>query len=258
MKRITSAANPAVKGLVDLRKGKVRRARGLMLVEGLAEVRRLLAAGIEVTQIYFVGELPPDLEQLDQEPVELAGAAASRAFVRERGAGVLVVARRPSFALDALALRQPSAVVIAERIEKPGNLGAMLRTADAAGADAVIACDSVTDLAGPNVIRASLGSIFAIPVASAGVPDATTWCRARDVQIVALDPGADTLLYELDLTRPTALAIGAEHEGLSSALTERADVLARLPMAGSADSLNASTALAVGLFELVRQRLTAS
>jgi len=149
-------------------------------------------------------------------------------------------------------------LLVCEGIEKPGNLGAMLRTADAAGVAAVIAAGPVTDWGNPNLIRASKGTVFSVPVASAGTDETIRWLDRRDVPIVAATPDADLLLTDVDLTGAVAVAVGSEHAGLSARLLSATRVRVRIPMFGRADSLNVATAAAIALYEVVRQRLAGS
>lgn len=253
MKLVSSAANPAVKQLVELRKARERRRRGLVLVEGRIEVERALAAGHTADAVYLANDAEPVMSLRADQHTRLTGAAAERAFVRERGGEVLAVIHAPSFSLADLP-ENPTSAMLAERIEKPGNWGAMLRSADGAGLDAVVAIDPAGDITSPSAVRASLGTVFSIPVGVGTIHDAIEWSRSRSLQLVALDPSGDRSLFDVDLRAPTALVIGAEHAGLSAALRAEADVLCSLPMAGIADSLNASAAAAVAMFEMVRQR----
>jgi TrmH family RNA methyltransferase len=143
---------------------------------------------------------------------------------------------------------------VAEGVEKPGNLGSMLRTADAAGVTAVISADPVTDWGNPNVIRASKGTVFAVPVASCTAAEARRWLAERGVRTVALTPDTDTLVTDLDLSGPTALLVGSEKYGLSESWLAAADRRARIPMAGQVDSLNVAVSAAIVTYEAVRQR----
>lgn len=228
-----------------------------MLIEGLPELRRAVDAGHQIEELYVADELPEDLNRLDLRPVRLSDDAAGKVFMRERGGRVIGIIQMPAFALADLPAA-PTAVVLAEGLEKPGNWGAILRTADAAGIDAVVAIDPIGDIASPNVVRASLGTIFSLPVATAPLSDTLDWCGEHGLSIVALVPSASVSLFETDLRPPTALAVGAEHDGLSSGIVSAADSACSLPMAGSADSLNASVAAAVALYEMVRQRSEAA
>lgn len=251
MKVIESAANPAVRRLIDLRKRRHRADQGVFLIEGIPELRRAIDAGIQIESLFITDEPHPDLTDAVHSVARLRGPAADRAFVRERGGDVIAVARSPGHEMTELA--DADFVVLAESIEKPGNLGAMLRSADATGVGAFIVCDPTTDPLNPNVIRASLGTVFTVPLAVCSLAEAVAWCRDRSVAIAALDP-TGTALYDTDMRQPVAVAVGTEHEGISPALRTAADLLVAIPMAGTVDSLNAATALAIGLYEAVRQR----
>ena len=251
MKTIESSANPAIRRLIDLRKRRHRDEQHRFIIEGLPEVRRAAQAGIAIETLFITTDEHPDLIPYVSQTIRIEGAAAARAFIRERGGDVIAIAEPPS--LDLANLASTDLVVLAESIEKPGNLGAMLRSADAAGVGAVIACDPTVDPLNTNVIRASLGALFTVPIAVASLSETISWCHEEGVSVVALDPGG-TPLYNADLTEPMALAVGAEHQGISPKLRAAANRLISIPMAGSIDSLNAATALAIGLFEAVRQR----
>ena len=158
-------------------------------------------------------------------------------------------------ALERLATGDRPLLLVCEGVEKPGNLGAILRTADAAGVTAVIAAGPVTDWGNPNLVRASKGTVFSVPVASADSSEVLDWMASRSVPVVAATPDADTLLVDADLTGPVAVAVGSEKDGLSSRWLERAATRVRIPMLGRADSLNVATAAAVLVYEAVRQRM---
>ena len=175
---------------------------------------------------------------------------------RDRPEGLLAEARQFDTGLETLDLSRGPLLLVVESIEKPGNLGTMLRTADAAGCRAVIVCDPTTDPFNPNVVRASLGTIFTVPIAVCSSDDAIDALHEAGVRTVATTPDTDTLLYDLDLTGGVALVIGSEQYGLTDRWLDAADARARIPMAGSADSLNAAMAGAGTVFEAGRQRAT--
>jgi TrmH family RNA methyltransferase len=172
----------------------------------------------------------------------------------DRAEGLLAVVRAPSLRLDDLRLSGDPLLVVVEGVEKPGNLGAILRSADGAGADAVIAASPRTDLANPNVIRASAGTYFAVPRAAAPTDDVIAWLRERRVRVVAARVGAERAYGEADLTGPLAIVLGSEAKGLTDAWQAEDVETVRLPMHGIADSLNVSVAAAVLLYEARRQR----
>jgi TrmH family RNA methyltransferase len=261
---ITSPANPRVKWLAGLQKRRHRSRERVTLVEGFAEVELAVGAGAVPTALYYC----PDLIQaetrlrlvdrvgsLGAELVRLGRAAYERASYRESPDGFLAVVPDPARPLAELRLGDDALVLVCEAVEKPGNLGAMLRTAEAAGVAAVVAASPVADWANPNVVRASKGTLFAVPVSSAPTAEVVAWLRANDVRIVVATPEAAVLVTEVDLTGRCAVVVGAEHPGVSDSIRSSSDHLVRLPMAGRVNSLNVSTAAAITLYEAVRQRL---
>ncbi len=263
---ITSPANPRIKQLVALRRRRGRdQADGATLVEGAAEIGLALAAGVRPQALYYCPELstPGSLAITEQaasagaEIIRVSRPVFDKISYREGPDGWLAVVPAVPDRLDQLQLTARPLVLVCAGLEKPGNLGAILRTADAAGLDAVIAVDPVTDWANPNVVRASKGTVFSVPVASAATQEALAWIGSHGLQIVAATPDAQQLVTEADLTGPTVIAVGAEQTGLTDDWLKRADVRIRIPMFGLADSLNVSTSAAIISYEAVRQRLAA-
>jgi RNA methyltransferase, TrmH family len=260
---ITSPANPRIKQLVALRRRRSRDQSGATLVEGLAEVELALDAGVRPSTLYYCPALTtaPSLSLLDRvadlgaEIIRVTRPVFEKVSYREGPDGWLAVMPAVTTRLSALHLGPQPLVLICAGLEKPGNLGAILRTADAAGVAAVIAADPVTDWANPNVVRASKGTVFSVPVASATSTEVLDWTAQHGLQIVAATPAAGQLVTEADLTGPTAIAVGAEQAGLSDEWLERASLRVRIPMFGKADSLNVSTSAAIITYEAVRQRL---
>jgi TrmH family RNA methyltransferase len=260
---ITSASNPRVKELLALRRRRIRDRSALTLVEGYEELQMALGAGVRPRVIYYSPELTGEqrLHVLERdvpggtEMVRLSRPVFEKVAYRESPDGWLAVVPPVGTELAALRLGERPLVLICEGLEKPGNLGAMMRTADAAGVAAVVAAGPVTDWGNPNVVRASKGTVFSVPVASAGADVVLSWVRERGLRLVAASVDTDTLFTDVDLTGPTAIAVGAEKHGLSAELLAAADVRARIPMFGSADSLNVATAAAIATYEAVRQRL---
>ncbi len=262
-REIRSPANPRVKWLVSLRKRRTRDAEDVLLVEGYDELRLALDAGVRPTALFYCPTLVSDpgrlrltqeIGALGAEVIELSLPAFAKASMRESPDGWLAVVPTPIRPLESLELSERPLVLVCESVEKPGNLGAMLRTAEAAGVDAVIAAAPVTDWGNPNVVRASKGTLFAIQVASGTSQDVADWLRARGLSTVAADPEAVALVTDIDLTGPTAVVVGAEHDGLSAFWRASSDSVAALPMAGRVNSLNVSAAAAVIVYEAVRQR----
>lgn len=256
---IDSPANPRIKSAVALRERRDRQATGLTLVDGAREARRAIEAGVEVETAFVCRSLLASEDA--RRVVELAGARTveigERAFGRlaygDRADGVVLVVRTPGTSLAELRLPASPLVVVTEDVEKPGNVGAILRSADAAGANAVIAVGG-TDLYNPNVIRASVGTIFSVPVATGAATEVAAWLRAAGIRILASRVDAAALHVDADFTGPVAIVLGSEAVGLSDAWRGEGVEGVRLPMLGAADSLNVSAAAAVLLYEAWRQR----
>ncbi|MCB9421472.1 MAG: RNA methyltransferase [Ardenticatenaceae bacterium] len=265
---ITSLQNPRVKNVVKLRQRRQRDAQQLTVVEGTREVLRALQQGIVPQEAFICPELIADEEaetavtRLHQLPQTLLNEVTPEVFAkmayREDSGGLLLVIPYWERTLDALLHSgQPAFLTIIEGVEKPGNLGAILRTADAAGVEGVIlahgAVDS-TDLYNPNVVRASLGTIFSVPVASGSNASVIHWLRQRGIKIIATTPASATRYTAVNLTAPVAIVMGSEAHGLSNEWINAADEQVIIPMHGIADSLNLSVATALLLYEVVRQR----
>jgi TrmH family RNA methyltransferase len=265
---ITSPANPRLRALAALRRRRGRDDSRLTLVEGFEELSLAVGAGARPQTLYYCPELMLDPgTQLDivervrrsgGETVRLSRAAFEKAAYREGPDGFLAVLPAVADRIEDLRLPQRALVLVCQAIEKPGNLGAMLRTADAAGVDAVVAADPVTDWGNPNVVRGSKGTVYAVPVASATTAETLAWLRSSDVAVVATTPDAELDYAEVDYTGPVAVAVGTEKQGLDAALLAAADLHVRIPMAGLANSLNVATSAAIVVYEAVRQRRRAA
>ena len=255
---ITSLQNPRVKHIVRLRDEKrQRRAEGLMLVEGYDEIQLALSAGHKPQTILSAPELLShrvDIAETDAERITVSRPVFEKMSYRENPDGWLAVFPIPQQTLDDLLPGESPLVIVAESIEKPGNLGAILRTADAAHVDALLVCDPRVDLWNPNVVRASRGAVFSVPVVECDNGAALEWLKRRGVHILAATPGAEAVYSEIDLRKPVAIAVGTEDEGLSEFWMANADVRVRIPMGGSVNSLNVSVSTALIVYEAVRQR----
>jgi TrmH family RNA methyltransferase len=259
---ITSLTNPRIKAAVRLRDRRERDATGLTLVDGVRELRRALDAGIEVVEAFVCEDLVRSPEAADVVArlrsgapiVDVSEAVLAKVAFGDRSDGVVAVVRTPATTLDDLALPLNPLVVVIEAVEKPGNLGAILRTADGAGADAVIAADPLTDLFNPNAIRASLGTIFRVPVAAATSAQVLDWLAEHEIAPIAARVDATTHYTDVDLQGPVAIVLGSEADGLTRAWDDPRVTPVRIPMLGAADSLNVSVAAAILLYEAVRQR----
>ena len=260
---ITSLSNPRVKHAIKLRQRSHRDEAGLLLVEGYREIKRALDNRHFPTELFFCRELFQGTnEDAIIERCRAAGAHAIACSVpvftklayRERPEGLLAVAPRISGKLADIPVPSAPLLIVAESVEKPGNLGTILRSADAAGAHAVIVCDRCTDINNPNVVRASIGTLFSLPVVESTTPDVMSWLDRHDIRIVAATPHSDRLYTDVDMTRGIALVLGTEQYGLSDTWMDRAHEKVRIPMLGQADSLNVAAAATILLYEAVRQR----
>ncbi len=257
---ITSAQNPKIKRLLQLQqKSSERRKAGLFVVEGRRELQHCLEAGYEIDSLFCRQDM---VEQMMDDSLE---ASCRRVFAvsadiyakiayRESTEGVVAEVKSRRHSLEDLTLSEHPLVVVLESVEKPGNLGAVLRSADAAGADAVIVCDPLTDLYNPNLIRSSLGAIFSVQSAACTTEECITYLKDKGISILTAQLQDSSLYYETDMRRATAIVIGTESTGLSNAWRQAADAHIRIPMLGKMDSLNASVSAAILLFEAVRQR----
>jgi RNA methyltransferase, TrmH family len=260
---ITSPANPRIKQLAALRRRRARDQAGVTLVEGYEELDLVLAAGACPRVLYVCPDLADGdpLGVVDRsvgvgaEVVRVSRPVFTKIAYRESPDGWLAVLPAIPTSLSLLDMPADPLVLICEGVEKPGNLGAILRTADAAGLAAVIAADPATDWGNPNVVRASKGTVFSVPVASASSADVLAWLAERSLALVAAAPDGQVLLTDSDLSGPTAIVVGSESHGVGATWLERADVRVRIPMFGRADSLNVATSAAIVIYEAVRQRL---
>jgi TrmH family RNA methyltransferase len=260
---ITSLQNEQVKDLVRLRERRHRDGTGRFLIEGYREISRAFGAGLALDTLYtcadlFLGPNEPELiaglQAAGTDVVELAEGPFRKVSYRDRPEGLLAVAPQPATDLAHLTLGVSPLLLVAEAIEKPGNLGTMLRTADAVGADAVLVADPTTDPFNPNVVRSSTGTLFTVPLAVATAGESVEWLAHLGISIVATTPAAELELWDADLAGPVAVVVGAEQYGLSERWLDAADIRVRIPMAGAADSLNAAIAAGIVLYEARRQR----
>ncbi len=260
---LTSTANPRVTAAAELRDRRSRDRAGLTLVDGAREVRRALESGVEVVEAFVCEPLlagPDARAALDRlaagsAPVHLVNERVfGKLAFGERAEGLIAVVRVPSLELGGLALPADPLVLVIEAVEKPGNLGAVLRSADGAGVDAVIAASARTDLFNPNAIRASAGTIFSVPLAAGPSRDVLAWLRRGGIRVIAARVEAEHVYTDADLTGPVALALGAETDGLTGTWAGDGVEAVNLPMLGIADSLNVSVTAAVLAYEARRQR----
>jgi TrmH family RNA methyltransferase len=262
---ISSTANPRIKALVRLRRRRHRDDAGVTLVEGFEELSLALAAGVIPETVYHCPELAAEREwdavrgalaglDAEVEVVRVSTPVFERIAYRESPDGWLAVLPAVGVELADLRPGPDPLVLVCVGVEKPGNLGAMLRTADAAGVSCVIAADPGTDWSNPNVVRASKGAVYTVPVAAAEEQVVLDWLAGHGIPILAGTPDAGARYTDLDLRGPLAIAVGAEDTGLSPAWLAAAEHRALIPMSGRVDSLNVSASAAILLYEAVRQR----
>ncbi|WP_254168571.1 TrmH family RNA methyltransferase [Chryseosolibacter histidini] len=256
---ITSTQNPKIKNLLALEKPRERRKQCLFVIEGKKEIGMALQAGYKIGNLFFCEELisRQELEALgtsDKLLVPVSKEVFDKIAVRENSGGVLAVAEQKTHRLEEVTLSANPLLLILESVEKPGNLGAILRTADASGVDAVIICDTQTDFYNPNVIRSSIGCIFTTRTASASSEDTIAWLRKRNISIYCTYLKASQPYHLIDFRKPAAIVMGTESTGLSDTWVRASDANIIIPMQGVIDSMNVSTAAAVVVFEARRQR----
>jgi TrmH family RNA methyltransferase len=253
---ITSLQNPKIKYIVKLREDKRQRQKdGVMLVEGCDELTLALRSGLKPQSLLTAPELVSrsiDISQADVTTV--TRAVFEKISYRDNPDGWLGIFPIPKTSLDDLNLSACPLVIVAESVEKPGNLGAILRTADAAHVDVLLVCDPRVDLWNPNVVRASRGAVFTVPTVEVDSPTALAWLGSKGMRVLAATPSAEILYTSVDLNQPIALAVGTEDEGLTDFWMKNADIKVKIPMMGKVNSLNVSIATALITYEAVRQR----
>ena len=253
---ITSLQNPRVKHIVKLRDDRRQRQNdGLMLVEGYDEIQLALSAGHKPQTILSAPELASrQIDKVNAEYITVNRAVFEKLSYRENPDGWLAVFPIPRVSMDELKLSDSPLLIVAESIEKPGNLGAILRTADAAQVDAVIVCDPRVDAYSPNVVRASRGTLFTVPVIETKSAQALVFLQRQGIQVLAATPSAEAEYTRQDLRGPLAVAVGTENEGLSDFWLSQADMRVKIPMLGKVNSLNVSVSTALIVYETLRQR----
>lgn len=264
---ITSQQNPRIKQLVKMRDRSEREKTGQFLIEGYRELLRAVESGHPINTLFICEELflGTNEKTLIKKIVDKGAtlwqctpAVFHKISYRDRPDGLIALAPQQHHSLKELEKyippNKPPFLVIAEAIEKPGNLGTILRSSDAVGLDALIVCDRCTDIHNPNVVRASVGTLFSVPVVEASGEETLQWLKQHNIAIVAATPSATLEFTQVDLTRPIAIAVGTEQLGLSERWMTQADIQVRIPMHGIADSLNVAMATTLLLYEALRQR----
>ncbi len=258
---LTSTQNPKVKSLLALEKPRERKKQCLFRIEGKKEIRMALEAGYKIGNIFFCENLISieEVKALVPEKTLLVPVSKEifdKIAVRENSGGVIAVAEQKVHRLDQIKLSKNPLLLILESVEKPGNLGAILRTADAAGVDAVIICDPTTDFYNPNVIRSSIGCLFTNQIASATSEETIAWLNKNNVDIYCTYLKASVPYHSIDYSKPCAIVMGTEATGLSDMWVKNSKANIIIPMQGKIDSMNVSTAAAVMVFEATRQRIS--
>jgi len=252
---ITARQNPKIKTLLELQqKSSERRRQGLFVVEGRRELQHCIDAGFSVEAAFFCRELVPEGCSAARMQYEVSSAVYEKIAYRGSTEGIVAVVRARRLTLGDLPEHRNPLYIVLESVEKPGNLGAVLRSADAAGADAVMVCDPLTDLYNPNLIRSSVGAVFSVPCVACTSEECIDFLKAHQVSILTAQLQDSKLYYDTDMTGATAIVMGTEATGLTPRWRQAADAHIRIPMLGRLDSLNVSVSAAILLFEAVRQR----
>ena len=252
IEEITSLQNPKVRKLLLLQqKSSERRDSGLFVVEGRRELMHCQEAGYEIDTVFTVDG---DVDVRAGRVFRVTPAVYEKMAYRGGTEGVIAEVRTRKTGLNDLNLGEQPLIVVLESVEKPGNLGAVLRSADAAGVDAVIVCDPLTDLYNPNLIRSSLGGIFSVPTVACTSGEAIAWLKSKGIRILTAQLQDSSLYYDTDMKGATAIVMGTESTGLTDIWRRAADAHIRIPMLGALDSLNVSVSAAILMFEAVRQR----
>jgi TrmH family RNA methyltransferase len=258
MDKITSLQNDGIKKAQALREARERREQGMTIVDGAREIKRALEAGVIFDRVFYVnGQQEALLKQLSTkqvEAVEVTDKVMEKLAYGERHEGIIAVVKTPGKGLNNLKLSAQPLVVVLESLEKPGNLGAILRTCDGVGVEAVLVCDPKTDIYNPNVIRSSTGVVFSIPVVCAAAEEIAAFLKSKKIKICATAPAARKTYAQADYKGGWAIVLGSEDQGLSEYWLKLAEERIKIPMNGKADSLNVSITAAIILYEALRQR----
>ena len=261
--KITSTSNPKIKNIVQLiAKSSERKKQNLIIIEGLIEIELALKSKFKINSVLYCSDLVNKnneslriLQLFDEKTItEVSEPVYKKIAYRDSSNGIVAVVEPSEKKLDDIKLGDNPFIIILESVEKPGNLGAILRTADASKADAVIVCDTQTDIFNPNVIRSSIGCVFTQQIALAATEDVILWLNKNGIKSYASSLSAEIYYQNIDFTKPCAVVMGTESTGLTYKWTNHCDELIKIPMRGKIDSLNVSTATAIIAFEAMRQR----
>lgn len=265
---VTSAQNPKIKDLLALQeKSKERKKKGLFVVEGRRELLHCIETGYKPYTLFICRDIisDKDLKEItdaigmtdlekDCQMIEIPQHLYDKVAYRGGTEGVIAELHCKAHDLESLKLKENPVVVVMEAVEKPGNLGAVLRSADAAGVDAVVICDPLTDLYNPNLIRSSIGGIFTVPTAAASSEETIKWLKDKNIKIYTAQLQDSEWYYDTDMKGGTAIVMGTEATGLTDVWRKAADAHIKIPMLGRLDSLNVSVSAAILMYEAVRQR----
>jgi len=259
IKKITSLQNPRIKNIIKLQKASERKKQKLFVVEGVKEIKHVVQSGFQLHSLFYCPEIAPEglpesLAPWFPDIFEVSPEVFSRIAYRKSSGGIIALGHARFLTFEDLPLSKTPLVVVLEHVEKPGNLGAILRTADAAKVDAVIICDPATDLYNPNVIRASMGCVFSTQVVSCSSEEAMRWLKTMNIRSYAAAIQTESWYYECNFNQPAALIMGTESEGLSKSWRDFSEEIIKIPMMGINDSLNVSIAAAILIYEAMRQR----
>ena len=252
---ITSKSNPKIKNVVKLQKSSERREQNRIIIEGRREIERAVACGFVIDTLFVCNEILSAEVNIEANTIEEVSLEVFEKIAYREGSDGLLAVAIPKYAdLKDFRPKKKPLIIVLETVEKPGNLGAIMRTADAAGVDAVIIADPRTDLFNPNAIRASIGTIFSVPLFSCSSEECIEWLKANDIKIYCTYLKASIDYLEADFREGSAIVMGTEATGISDIWVEAADQNLIIPMNGIADSLNVSVTTAIVVFEAIRQR----
>lgn len=257
--KITSLQNPTIKSIRKLRQSRQRRQQDRILIDGFREIELAILAGVKIELLLATADARPDQARLPlcqptPQLLELTPAVFQAVAFGQRDRGLVAVATPPNLSLDQLAPKQLRRALVLDRLEKPGNLGAMIRTANATGIDAVLLSDSVCDPFNPNCIRASLGAIFTASIGSGSAAQVQDWLQRRSVRLITARVDATQAPWEVDLLAPVAIVLGSEAHGLGDNWDLPHMLPVGIPMHGQVDSLNVASAAAMLMYEALRQQ----
>lgn len=262
--RIDSSANDRLKAVRRLVKARERRREGLFVIEGFRELRRAVDGGLVIRDVFVATSDWTGRQEAGLVDEIVGGGArisvlSSKAFAsiatQDAPDGLLGVAEIPRVGLSVQPnVQADSLFVVVEGIERPGNLGTIARTAVAADVSGLILCDPQVDAFHPEVVRASVGTLFTLPLSVVGVPELVTWARANGIRLIVTTPATDELYFDADVSGPVAVVVGSEKNGITDAMRAAADVLVRIPMSDAIDSINVGVATGIVLFDVIRAR----